>query len=338
MLSRRKFLQVSAAASAVALGSGCSEANPEPKWGAKAFRRPTRSRVAIVSAPRYDDSLAETMLQGLRLFDLRIDGKRVVLKPNLVELDPNGVVNTHPLVIGAAVAAFRTLGAREVIVAEGPGHRRDNQYLLNASGVGRMLRDAEVKYVDINHDAVRAVPLATGYTALGSLYMPETILDADLFVSMPKLKTHHWAGATLSMKNLFGTVPSAIYGWPKNVLHWEGIDNSILDINSTIQTPRFNIVDGITGMEGNGPIHGTAKHSGVLVFGGDPVAVDATCCRLMNLEPEKVEHLREAGNFMGNLADDRIEQLAERVETYKQDYAVIESFMHLKGTSLARTS
>ena len=75
---------------------------------------------------------------------------------------------------------------------------------------------------------------------------------------MPKMKTHHWTGATLSMKNLFGVVPGGVYGWPKNVLHWAGIHECIADLHALF--PRqFAIVDGIVGMEGNGPIQGTPK-------------------------------------------------------------------------------
>ena len=66
---------------------------------------------------------------------------------------------------------------------------------------------------------------------LDSLYLPHTVLDCDLLVSVAKMKTHHWAGATLSMKNLFGLVPGAVYGWPKNVLHWAGIPESIVDLH-----------------------------------------------------------------------------------------------------------
>jgi Domain of unknown function (DUF362) len=61
-----------------------------------------------------------------------------------------------------------------------------------------------------------------------------TVLEADFLVSMPKIKTHHWAGVTLSMKNMFGVVPGARYGWPKNVLHWKGIQESILDLCATV--------------------------------------------------------------------------------------------------------
>ena len=65
---------------------------------------------------------------------------------------------------------------------------------------------------------------------------------------MPKMKTHHWAGVTLSLKNCFGCLPGRVYGWPKNALHWQGIDGSILDIAGVVR-PAYAIVDGIVAME-----------------------------------------------------------------------------------------
>jgi uncharacterized protein (DUF362 family) len=136
---------------------------------------------------------------------------------------------------------------------------------------------------------------ARQFSRLSKVYLPHTVLGADLLVSMPKLKTHHWTGATLAMKNLFGVVPGAVYGWPKNVLHWAGIHECIADLHAFF--PRqFALVDGIVGMEGNGPIQGTPKAAGVLVAGCDPVAVDATCCRIMRIDPGKIEYLRIAGS------------------------------------------
>jgi uncharacterized protein (DUF362 family) len=274
-------------------------------------------------------------MAGLKLFALEISGRRVVLKPNLVEFDPQGVINTHPALITAAIDAFLHLGAREVVVAEGPGHRRDNEYLLTESGLGEVLRDTGSRYVDLNQDSVRPVRLVSRYTRLGTLYLPETVLGADLLVSMPKLKTHHWAAVTLSMKNMFGVVPGAVYGWPQNVLHWAGIGASIVDINAALEVPRFNIVDGIVGMEGNGPIQGEPKRAGVVVFGADPVAVDATCARLMSIDPWRVSYLSDAEAFLGNIAAERIAQLAEDVDTLRQDFRVLESFEALKLTPRA---
>ena len=124
-----------------------------------------------------------------------------------------------------------------------------------------VIREHKVRYVDLNSDDVRATPVRSSFTSFKQLYLPETLFNADLLVSMPKLKTHHWAGVTLSLKNLFGIIPGTVYGWPKNILHWQGIDNSILDINSSLPLPQFAIVDGIVGMEGNGPLQGQAKNA-----------------------------------------------------------------------------
>jgi uncharacterized protein (DUF362 family) len=183
-------------------------------------------------------------------------------------------------------------------------------------------------FVDLNLDEVQRVVLPTRASRLRELYLPKTCMGVDLVVSMPKLKTHHWAGVTLSMKNMFGIVPGACYGWPKNVLHWAGIDRAILDINAAAR-PDFAIVDGIVGMEGNGPIQGQPKTSGVLVFGNDPVAVDATCCRVMGLRPELVKYLAQAGTLLGHLQADKIEQLGEDIGSVSQRFDVLPAFRSL---------
>jgi uncharacterized protein (DUF362 family) len=327
MISRRNFIKYSALGSLLPLVPACEQ---RVLWHPSAFRRKKLSRVAILEAARYDLPLKEVITRGLKLFRLEVRGKRIVLKPNLVEFDPNGVINTNPAVIEAAIDSFRGLGAAEVVVAEGPGHRRDNEYLLTASGMYGVMKEHSVRYVDLNSDDVRPTPLRSSFTSLKHLYLPETLYNADLLVSMPKLKTHHWAGVTLSLKNMFGVVPGLVYGWPKNILHWQGIHNSILDINSSLPVQQFTIVDGIVGMEGNGPLQGQAKESGMLIFGDDPVAVDATAARLMRIEPRKIKYLANAGEFLGNINYDKIEQIGENLERMQRDFRVIEEFKDLK--------
>jgi uncharacterized protein (DUF362 family) len=327
-MDRRDFLKVSAAAALSPLFlNGCEQ---QARWAKGAYIKPKRSQVAILAAESYGRTLRDTILRGIGMFRLDVRDKRILLKPNLVEFDPKGVINTHPAVIEAAVDSFKTLGAREVIVAEGPGHRRDNEYLLSASGLYDVLQEHNIRYVDLNTDNVRLTPLKSAFTRFNQLYLPETLYNADLLVSMPKLKTHHWAGVTLSLKNMFGVVPGSVYGWPKNALHWAGIDGSIIDINSSLPLPRFAIVDGVVGMEGNGPLQGQGKKSGVLLFGSDLVAVDATAARLMTIEPRKIKYLVTAAEFLGNLGDDQIEQIGENIKRHQQDFRVIEQFSHLK--------
>jgi uncharacterized protein (DUF362 family) len=335
MISRRRFL-VSAALAPAVVSSAC--AREDPAWDRASYRKADRSRVLIARAADYTAGLADLVRHAVGQFGIEVRARRIVLKPNLVEFDPANVINTHPAMIGAAIDAFRALGAREVLVAEGPGHRRDNEYLLAASGLWDVLRARDVRYVDLNTDDVRFLPAGSRFTSLGRLALPRTVLEADLLVSMPKLKTHHWAGLTVSLKNLFGIVPGAVYGWPKNVLHWAGLNESIVDIQSTVPVPQFAIVDGIVGMEGNGPIQGSAKRAGVVLFGNDLVATDATAARVMNIEPSRVRYLSMADQFLGNLALERIEQIGESLETVQQHFRLIDSFRHLAAAERAGAS
>ncbi len=288
-------------AAAAALG-GCAGERPIADW----------PKVCIVRVPDYSQSIFETVRSLLAQFPLEVKGKTVVLKPNLVEFNPDAAINTHPLLVHAAAEAFRALGAR-VILAEGPGHRRVTLDLAESAGYLSAIPDFERHFVDLNLDSVTRIDLPSPVSKLSSLYLPNTILAADLIVSMPKLKTHHWVGATLSMKNLFGVVPGGIYGWPKNILHWAGIEEAIVDLHRLF--PRhFCLVDGITAMEGNGPIQGTTRHAGVLVAGNDMVAVDASCCRLMGIDPAKIGYLRMADSH-GYLAGRNIRQIGESPES-----------------------
>ena len=291
-----------------------------------------RAEVFIAKAKSYDIDLTEPIREGLTALGVRseqIAGKSILLKPNLVETAINEPhINTNPAVVVAAVEVFRQMGARKVIVAEGQGHRRDSELVLDESGMGEALRRAKVPFVDLNHDEFAAIPDAGRWTSLGRLYLPRTVLAADIVVSMPKLKTHHWTGVTCAMKNLFGIMPGIVYGWPKNVLHMHGIDESILDINATVRS-RISIVDGIVGMEGDGPIMGTPKECGCLIMGTNPTAVDATATRVMRLNPYGVKYLKHASGVLGPIHDFNITQRGESIDAVKTRFHVLD-LPHLK--------
>lgn len=293
------------------------------------------SAVHIAPVADYNADLADVVRRQYENFRMRVPlkGRRVVLKPNLVEYHRDKVINTDPRVIAAVIELCRREGAAEVLVAEGPGHWRNVEYLVAASGLGDVLRTYKIPFIDLNHDEpVKRANLGR-LTGMEHLYLARTIATADVVISLPKLKTHHWAAATLSLKNLFGTLPGICYGWPKNELHWRGIDNSIVDIAAT-RLPELALVDGIVGMEGDGPLNGTPKPMGVLVMGSDLVAVDATCCRLMQLDPEKIGYLVFANRKkLGLLAAARIEQLGETIDGRAKPF---ETLPHFKPAWMGR--
>lgn len=319
-LTRRKLLAASAGAAAVVGGV----------FGTKIFRQPGAT-VLTMRCGSYDDDLLDLCRQGIQAFPRVVaaaKGAHVVLKPNLVEVHPGRPINTDPRLVAAVAAAFLEEGAGRVTVAEGPGHIRDTEAILELTGLDDLLRPLGVPFVDLNTDEPIDVPLAANYTGLGKLPIARTIMQADLVVSMPKLKTHHWAGATLSMKNLFGTVPSAVFGWPKNPLHWAGIPKSIADLWDSIR-PGFAIVDGIVGMEGDGPIMGTPVHHGVLVFGDQCPAVDATAARMMRIRADRLTYLTRAVEIGGTLSSLRITTLGDAVAP--RDYALLDHFDFLRA-------
>ncbi len=315
-ITRREWAAI--AAGGLALGAAACN-TPKPVAPAK---------VSIVRAPAYDHTIYDTMRRMLAGHGLNVRGLNVVLKPNLVEFEPQSSINTNPLVVHAAMEAFYAMGAASVRIGEGPGHRRNTLDLAEAAGYFKIVPNFEDIFTDLNLDDVTRVHPSRQFSRVEKLYLPNTVLGGDLLVSMAKMKTHHWVGATLSMKNLFGVVPSGIYGWPKNVLHWAGIDESIADLH--VAVPRqFAIVDGIMGMEGNGPIQGTPKHAGVLVA-GSPVPVDATCCRIMCIDPLQIGYLRLAAQTESHLTESRIEQIGERIADVATPFALIPEFQRLR--------
>ena len=318
-LDRRAFLGALAAAPLAAAACG------RRKYDPARFQRPAVSPVFLASVTDYAADVSDVVLRGMRELGVTVTGKRVLLKPNMVEYEPGAAINTNPSVIVGTAIAMRKAGAAEVVVGEGPGHQRDIEYLLTATGLSDHLREHRIRFVDLNTDDVEWRELSSNFSGIGRMALPASVLNADLVVSMPKLKTHHWAGMTCSMKNLFGVVPGAVYGWPKNVLHTHGIYGPIVDLVATVK-PGLTIVDGIVGMEGDGPIMGTPRGFGVLAMSSDLVAADATCARVLGFDAAKLPYLETAGQFLGNLDERRIDQRGELPTRFATRAAVLDQF------------
>ncbi len=317
MLSRREVLKAAIAGAGISL-SGLSLFH----W----IQGPLQTAQTFIGrAPHYHVDFPSLILSGLRELGVApedIRGKRILLKPNLVEphkAHPH--INTHPAIIQGAAEAFLRYGAASVSVGEGPGHRHDTLLVLEESGLTDVLVEDHLAFHDLNLMEGTTVPNHGRYTNLPTLTFPGILQNVDWIVSMAKMNTHHWAGATLSMKNLFGCMPGNYYGWPKNVLHHQGITESILDITATL-APHFAIIDGVIGMEGDGPIMGSPINAGVIVMGRNLPAVDATACRIMGIDPFRIPYLHTADQWLGPIRDTVIDQRGEPWRTVQQPFAL----------------
>jgi uncharacterized protein (DUF362 family) len=292
-----------------------------------------RGSVFIARNQRYDGNLQQTIQDGLVAGGVTLNqlrGKQILLKPNLVE--PSRAIphmTTHPAMIVAAAEVFRRHGA-EVQVGEAPGHLRDTDVALQESGVGPALQDAGLEFADLNYQQVVWHRNLAGCSTLRGFYLPQSVQEADLIVSMPKMKTHHWIGMTASMKNLYGVLPGIKYGWPKNVLHHHGISETVTDINA-ILTKTITIVDGIDCMEGDGPIMGSCKTMGLVLVGTNLLAVDGTLARIMGLEPQHIAYLKMSQSAgLGPLRQRHIRQHGESWRDVMDAFKIL-NHDHLKS-------
>ncbi|UCF37385.1 MAG: DUF362 domain-containing protein [Acidobacteriota bacterium] len=328
-VSRRGFLITAAAGVSGGIGL--------PWYYAKRYESGWRASVFVGRAESYQDDLEKKLSTGM--LELGIDAnvirdRSILLKPNLVEPYREARhINTHPLFVEAAAKTFLRMGAETVIVGEGAGHRRDSKMVLAESGFDTVLSRSRLQFIDLNVSDVYSTPNLGNRGKLSEFWFPEILRKVDFVVSIAKMKTHHWMGVTLSMKNLFGLMPGIVYGWPKNLLHYNGIEQSILDICETVK-PDLAIVDGITGMEGDGPLMGEPVEAGVFAIGRNLPAVDATCARIMGIDPSEIGYLYLASGALGPIRTDHIEQRGENPAAVRTDFRLLEEIAAQKGIRL----
>ena len=286
--------------------------------------------VFVGRAPNYDADLGGVIRRGLEEIGLSprvVRGLAILLKLNLIEPAlPSQGATTHPLMLHAVADIFLSWGVRDVTIGEGSGHCRDCELLLEVCGLKPVLKELRLPFIDLNQDDTITQANSLGLTGLKHFVLPQTVVNADMVVLLGKMKTHHWTGVTLSMKSCFGLLPGVYYGWPKNVLHFKGLTESILDITATVR-PHLAIIDGIIGMEGDGPIMGTPKFANAIVIGANLAAADATAARLMGIDPLSVDHLRRAVATIGPIEISAIEQRGEAVARMQTVFQLPDNFM-----------
>lgn len=323
--SRRKFLQlgVGTVLGGAAL-NGCGQNAPlSANDSQRALKRQGASKV-ILEKTTYAD-LQPILEKNWLEHGLDINGKKVFLKINLVDWRENKPLCTDPRFVDAVLQTLERSGASEIRIGDGPAITRDSERLLNKSGIDAVLKKHALRFVDLNIDDLSEVSNPLRFTGEEKFLLPRSVVSSDIIISLPKLKTHHWALMTASMKNMFGVLPGRKYGWPKNILHVKGITQSILDLVGSVK-PHYAIVDGIEAMEGDGPLNGTGLDFQTLVMGEDLVAVDTVCATCMKLPVNNIPYLRVGGQCLGNADLSTIELIGRKIVEVERNFELPPTF------------
>lgn len=218
-------------------------------------------------------------------------GDRVAIKINQVGgLWPKWGHTVPADLVGLAVALAREAGAREVVVGDDVGRYRNSWEVFERLGTVDAVREAGGTLVDLREQPHPRVPVPGGGMLVDAMEFSAPLLDCDVLVGLTKIKTHHQAGMTAALKNMFGAVPDHL----KRYFHRNDLDKALVDINA-VRKPDFTLVDGYPAHEGLGPHAGTAIEVGYSLSGDDPVAVDAVVNALMGFGPRFARYVRFAG-------------------------------------------
>ncbi len=262
--------------------------------------------------------------------------EKILLKPNLLIAEPpEKCVTTHPAVFRAVAEIFLE-GGGDVVWGDSPAVGKPAKVALKA-GLMEVAESLSIPLSDfVNGEDV----FYEGALQNKRFHIAKGALECDGMISIPKLKTHGLQRFTGSIKNQFGCIPGTLKAeWHLRIPDATDFARMLVDLNAFLR-PRLYIMDAIIGMEGNGPRGGTPKPMNFIAMSADPVALDATICRIMDINPEYVPTTvfgREGG--LGTYIEEEIEILGGRIEDFKDAKFNIERrpVKVFKGSILAKT-
>ncbi len=253
--------------------------------------------VSIVKCENYSDAQnavkkAVDLIGGIGRFVKK--GDRVLIKPNLVSRkNPDEAVTTHPDILRAVIELVEEAGGK-VTVAESPGGPYNTAVLKSVYSACGVDKAAEGTGAVLNYDtSFTEVHFPEGRT-IKQIPIINPALEADVIISLPKLKTHAMTSYTGAVKNLFGVIP----GTHKAELHFRLDDrrafcSMLVDLCECVK-PTLSIMDAVWGMEGNGPTAGQSRHIGLVMASANAYALDKTACELIGYAPDEVDTVRES--------------------------------------------
>ena len=260
----------------------------------------TKSIVSIVKGSDAEKMVEEALSLLGGVDSLIKPNSTIVIKPNAGHpFPPEKSVNTSPAVVAAVIKILRKTQPKEIILAESAANGQDTLECLKISGIGKAAEDAGVdRIIDIKRDKdLLSIPIRDAKSALNRVLLPRFLLEADHIVNLPIFKTHVSMVFTSALKNIKGVVQDKVH----REMHRTDLAAAMMDLWSVCKAD-LSIVDMIRPAEGYGPSLALPTDFGCIVASKDPVAADATICRMIGLDLDKVAYFKSArergiGNF-----------------------------------------
>ena len=298
-------------------------------------RTATRKTVSLVPCSSYEAIEIRSALKraldplgGIEAFVK--PGQRVLLKPNLLSAkDPLRAITTHPMLVEAVAEEVQRVGANPFVGDSPGGAVRGIKRVWANTGMEEMAQRAGLELVNFEASGSKGIKFGA-YT----FYIAKPVLEADVIINLPKLKTHSLTLLTCAVKNMFGVMPGFRKGEQHKRYPKPGEFARMLVHLYKLVTPSLTIVDAVLAMEGNGPSSGQPRWLKMLMAGEDAVAVDAAVGRVigfpdgfvdttriateMGLGEGRVEHLNVVGDAAGRTAEgfvlpsNRVQKLVPR--------------------------
>ncbi|MEW6607196.1 MAG: DUF362 domain-containing protein [bacterium] len=278
------------------------------------------SEVSIVECPEYQfEEVARAVRNSIDLIGgmgrFVKKGMRVLIKPNLLsDKPPEKAVNTHPTIIKAVVDLVIEYGGIPLI-GDNPGIHSLTK-VIQKSGLNEFIKNEGIFLSDFSQYLSTQSP--KDYT-FKEFNIAKEVLDADLVINLPKLKTHGHMILTLGVKNLYGCLSKheRIQWHLRAGINRDFFATMLVELYTLIQ-PGLTIVDGIVGMEGNGPSNGTRRNIGLIISGIDCLAIDTVICHLLNINSQQIYTIRVAKEKnIGKTSLDEINVVSKNLNQFK---------------------
>ncbi|RLF15255.1 MAG: hypothetical protein DRJ66_04685 [Thermoprotei archaeon] len=298
-ISRRDFLKIIAGASLVAAGLGIvgrylgifgrrgplreKEIKPNP------YIVNGKSLVSFVRGHDVNKMVEESIKAIGGIEKLVKPGSIVLIKPNVGFSNPDAVAS--PKVVSAVIRVVQRANPAKIIIAESAVRGYDTSRNFEVTGIAEVAKELGVDLIDLDRYGEVVRVKTNGGVKLKDVRVFKQVLDADVVISIPKLKRHSAATVTISLKNMMGAIPDG----EKGMFHILGLHQCIADLNTVVK-PDLSIVDATEVMTVSGPGHGKMVPGNAIIAGGDPVAVDLIAARYLFELEGSINPLNDAMN------------------------------------------